>query len=57
MFILLIEQKNEPRKLTRLTKFTHFVAKAKKSARGILQAIKISTELAMLKHREMFIAF
>ena len=47
MFILLIEQKNEPRKLTRLKKFK----------RGTPKAIKFSTELASLKHRENFIAF
>jgi len=47
MFILLIEQKNEPRKLTRLKKFK----------RGTPKAIKFSTELASLRHRENFIAF
>jgi len=41
------EQKNEARKLTRLKKFK----------RGTPKAIKFSTELALLKHRENFIAF
>ena len=47
IFILLDEQKNEARKLTRLKKFK----------RGTPKAIKFSTELALLKHRENFIAF
>ena len=47
IFILLNEQKNEARKLTRLKKFK----------RGTPKAIKFSTELAALKHRENFIAF
>ena len=47
IFILLNEQKNEARKLTRLKKFI----------RGTQKAIKFSTELASLKHREKFIAF
>ena len=47
IFILLTEQKNEARKLTRLKKFK----------RGTKKAIKFSTELASLKHRENFIAF
>ena len=47
IFILLNEQKNEARKLTRLKKFK----------RGTQKAIKFSTELASLKHREIFIAF
>ena len=47
IFILLNEQKNEARKLTRLKKFK----------RGTQKAIKFSTELASLKHRENFIAF
>ena len=47
IFILLTEQKNEARKLTRLKKFK----------RGTPKAIKFSMELAVLKHRENFIAF
>ena len=47
IFILLNEQKNEARKLTRLKKFK----------RGMPKAIKFSAELALLKHREIFIAF
>ena len=47
IFILLNEQKNEARKLTRLKKFK----------RGTQKAIKFSAELASLKHRENFIAF
>ncbi len=47
IFILLNEQKNEARKLTRLKKFK----------RGTPKAIKFSAELAALKHRENFIAF
>ena len=47
IFILLNEQKNEARKLTRLKKFK----------RGMPKAIKFSAELASLKHREIFIAF
>ena len=47
IFILLNEQKNEARKLTRL----------KKIKRGTQKAIKFSTELASLKHQEIFIAF
>ena len=41
IFILLNEQKNEARKLTRLKKFK----------RGTPKAIKFSAELASLKHR------
>ncbi len=47
IFVLLNEQKNEARKLTRL----------KKIKRGTQKAIKFSTELASLKHQEIFIAF
>ena len=47
IFILLSDQKNEARKVTRLKKFK----------RGTPKAIKFSTELASLKHRENFIAF
>ena len=47
IFILLTVQKNEARKLTRLKKFK----------RGTPKAIKFSAELALLKHREIFIAF
>ncbi len=47
IFILLNEQKNEARKLTRLKKFKC----------GTPKTIKFSTELASLKHREIFIVF